>query len=456
MRGNLFVKIFLWFWLALVLVGAALVLSSVWITSRGLEEGWRRRMGGALRLYSRTLEERIQQEGPKAAPEVAARLEREEHVKLYVLDAGGRDLARPGSRPPAAVAEVAGRALERRHRAFRRWRGRPLIAHFLRRLDGPPLVAVFVLPHHPGLNRLVEPRALALRLLLVLGLGTVLCYGLARYLTAPVARLRAATKELADGNLAVRVGPDLGGRRDEIAALGRDFDRMAGRLEEMVVSQRRLLRDVSHELRSPLARLNVALELARQRSASAADGPLDRIEGEAERLNELIGRLLDLTRLESGAAASREEVDLRVLVDEVVADAAFEAQARRCDVRVDGESDVKIRGVPSLLESAIENVVRNAVAYTAEGTRVDVTLIHRGDEAVITVRDHGAGVPEDALGHLFEPFFRVDPSRERSSGGVGLGLAITRRAVEVHGGRVAARNAADGGLVVEITLPIQC
>lgn len=300
--------------------------------------------------------------------------------------------------------------------------------------------------------------AQALRLLAVLLTGGLLYYGLARYLTTPIRQLRETTHEFAGGNLAARVGPKLIKRRDEIAHLGRDFNLMAERLQSMVAAQHRLLGDISHELRSPLARMSVALELARKRSAPEAKSALDRIEHESETLNEMIGHLLRLTRLESGTDGFQKgEVDLARLVREVADDADFEARSRNRSVHVTTCEECSTTGTEELLRSAVENVVRNAVRYTAEGTEVEVALrVRNGNEnaAVISVRDHGQGVPEEAMEKIFHPFYRTEDARDRESGGSGLGLAITSRAVRLHGGSVKAANSQSGGFEITISLPV--
>ena len=224
-------------------------------------------------------------------------------------------------------------------------------------------------------------------------------------------------------------------------------------------AQSRLLNDISHELRSPLARLNVALGLARQRANPESATMLDRIELEAGRLNELIGRLLTLARMEDGEQrVPSTPVPLEEVVLSVAEDAEFEAQARHCHVRSEIPAGTwEVHGDASLLHSAIENVVRNAIRYTREGSTVEIQLERSTgavSEAVIRVTDCGDGVPADALEKLFQPFYRLDDARGRHTGGVGLGLAITERAVRFHGGRVAAMNRAGGGLMVEIRLPI--
>ncbi len=244
-------------------------------------------------------------------------------------------------------------------------------------------------------------------------------------------------------------------RRDELAALATDFDQMAEQIESLVNGQRRLLGDISHELRSPLARLNVALELARQRAGEDAATALQRIEREAETLNEMIGQLLALTRLENHTeAVQRTSFDLAQLIREIVDDADYEAKNCNRLVRLESPELCHVLGNEQLLRRAVENVVRNAVQFTADGTEVEVKLAC-GDQAVITVRDHGPGVPAEALDKLFRPFYRVDEARDRESGGTGLGLAIAERAVRLHGGTVEAANVVTGGLAVTIILPLK-
>jgi two-component system sensor histidine kinase CpxA len=275
-------------------------------------------------------------------------------------------------------------------------------------------------------------------------------------LTTPLFKLRTTTNQLAEGDFSARVGTKLAKRRDEIGELGRDFNTMAERLESMVKAQQRLLGDISHELRSPLARLGVALGLARKRSGADANGALDRIERESENLNEMISQLLTLTRLESGTdGRKRSNVDLDALVREVSEDADFEARSLNRSVQVVSSDKCSINGVEDLLRSAVENVVRNAVRFTPEGTAVEVALRKQngsGDNyAVISVRDRGNGVPTESLEKIFRPFYRTEDARDRQSGGgSGLGLAITERAVRMHGGTVAATNAPEGGLSVEM------
>ena len=288
--------------------------------------------------------------------------------------------------------------------------------------------------------------------------GSVFCYLITRHVTGPVFRLRAAAGRIAQGHLDTRVDAALEHRRDALGDLGRDFNRMAERIEMLVDGQRRLLGDVSHELRSPLSRLIVALGLVKQRPQEASEH-LERIALESRRLDALIGQLLTLSRINSGTyTGARAPVDLTNLVDEIASDGDFEARAHGRTVTVVHADACSLDGFEEILRSAIENVVRNAVRHTRQGTSVEIRLSEQpsagGRKAVLRIRDHGPGVAESSLSEMFLPFRRVAPPTAGSAEGTGLGLAITDRAVTLHGGTVHAENAADGGLIVNIELPL--
>ena len=307
--------------------------------------------------------------------------------------------------------------------------------------------SVLVLPPRPTGGPLGPSPARWPELLLALAVTGVASLIVTRSITLPVRALGAATRDLASGNLDVRVERAVSARRDEFGTLARDFDAMAARLRELLQGRERLLRDVSHELRSPLARMQVALGLARQPGSDAARH-LERLDVEIGRLDRLIGQVLSLSRLDAGARAPPgSDVDLVELIDAIARDAAFEGQSR--GVAIDWQppgAAVLVRGDPLLLASAIENVVRNAVGYTAAGSGVSIALAQAPEYAEIVVRDHGPGVPDGELMQIFEPFHRVQESRTRDSGGDGIGLAITSRVLAAHGGRAAAANAPGGGL----------
>lgn len=283
-----------------------------------------------------------------------------------------------------------------------------------------------------------------------MGAGILLCYILAFHLTQPLRRLQRAVERFGKGDLSARAASS---RRDELGELARTFDRMADRIEILVTAEHRLLLDISHELRSPLARLRVAVELAR--SGAGRDEALNRIEKEADRLNSLVGGLLQVTRAEGDPSSLRREpVRLEQLLRELVDDSALEARARGCKVRLVEEHPVLVKGDPELLRRAIENVMRNAVRHAPDGSAVEAGLLTSNGRATVRIRDYGPGVPEEALPRIFDAFYRVETDRDRASGGAGLGLSIARRAVELHQGAIRACNAGPG-LQVEIELPAE-
>ncbi len=285
-------------------------------------------------------------------------------------------------------------------------------------------------------------------------------YSFFRYSTLPLRRLRKVTQQLAGGDLTARVGEGLVQHKGEVADLGRDVDRMAERIEGLVGSHQRLIRDVSHELRSPLARLNVALELARQSAGPTHSAPFDRIERESDRLNELIAQLLMLTKLESESCMNQmSEFDIALLIKEIAQDVDFEASSNDRRVLTKKCDQLLLNGNKELLRQAIENLVRNAARYTAAETAVEISLQKKESAgrswAHIEVKDYGPGVPESELYDIFRPFYRVSDSRERQSGGAGVGLAISDRAVRLHGGSLRAFNAPGAGLIMEMMLPMR-
>jgi two-component system, OmpR family, sensor histidine kinase CpxA len=448
---SLFVKIFVCYWLAQALFFIlAILVASALRPSReisNLQAQQTRFLSEALQAY--------QTGGETAARKYLRNIHDMHHVHLFIFDDAGKDIL--GRSIPGWVERAKRGDMSTADTFWGRFRPTQFLRASTTGPDGRRYTVITDLqpePHPwflfhgaPGLGVLIG----------ILSSGFV-SYLLARYLTSPILRLRAATQRLAGGDLSARAGVPTAGRHDEIAELMRDFDRMAERIENLVAAQNRLLTDISHELRSPLARLNVALELARQRSGSEAASALERIDRESTRLNEMIQRLLTLARLESGEDQLEKcPVDLEQLVREIAKDASFEAQSRRSHVEVHIADNSLVDANPSLLHSAIENVVRNAIRYTEEGTSVDIHL-GRTDaapaEAMVRVSDSGPGVPEEALDKLFRPFYRIDDARRRQTGGVGLGLSITARAVELSGGSVEARNRAQGGLIIEIRLPL--
>ena len=284
-------------------------------------------------------------------------------------------------------------------------------------------------------------------------LASLLCAaGLAWYIAKPIRHLRQAFDAAAKGDLEIRVSPSMGGRRDELADLGHDFDRMTEHLQMLMAGQKRLLHDVSHEMRSPLARLQAAIGLARQQPARMADS-LQRIEREGERMNLLVGELLTLSRLEAGVTGALENVDMGELLAGIVEDARFEGAAQQIDIVYAPGEMAEIRANPELLHRAVENVVRNALRFSAAGGAIHIAAGRvDGGRFQISIGDDGPGVPESQLENIFKPFFRGDA--QNTAGGYGLGLAIAQRVIAAVNGEIQAKNKLGGGLLVEIDLPL--
>ena len=310
-------------------------------------------------------------------------------------------------------------------------------------------------------GELEQPGVPAATLLLALVVSAIVCFLLARYLVAPVDRLRHATRRMASGDLNVRVSQSMRGRHDDLGLLANDLDTMAERVRNLLESKQQLLRDVSHELRSPLARLQLALSLARRQENNPSERHLARIACEADRLEQLIARTLKLARLERPTGSEEHvRVDIGDLLRNIADDVAIEADAQGCIVAVEADSSLEVSGDPELLRSSFENIIRNAVRYSPPGTQVKV-LAHRNaksstshNESVeVLVNDQGPGVPDKDLTLIFEPFYRVGAARDRAGGGEGLGLAIAARAVALHHGAIEARNQPTGGLSVSVALP---
>ncbi len=416
----------------------------------GAMDAWRSRLSDLLSLKAQLLASQIEARGLSAARDSVKEFADRWGIEAHLVVVGDRKIAALS----AETASALDRASEERRVVTTGSDWRVAAAVPLGTATEPQLVLVgqtLALPTPP-------PASFAFGVLiriapLVVMLGLV-CYFLARYITNPLFALREALRRFARGDLEHRISPCVGNRKDEIGEVARDFDQMAQRIATLLNAQRRLLQDVSHELRSPLARQRIALELLREEGGPSAARALERAELEAQRLDDLIGELLGLARLEGDPEqVERGPVDLAAIVHEVVDNAEFERSGDEPTTCLSACADCVITGVPALVRRAIENVVRNALAFTAAGTSVEVALFNVEDQAVIRVRDHGPGVSEAELSHIFRPFYRVSWARDRQTGGTGLGLAIVSRAVHAHAGSVTAKNHPDGGLMVEIRLP---
>jgi two-component system sensor histidine kinase CpxA len=453
---SLFLKIFLWFWLATLLIAVVNSLSAMLV----FDEGAKGFVSRQMLMPAITATEKYEAGGKTAADNYFSLLERNTRTRFHLYDEQGNDLA--GQQLQPAALPVMRQAIATGVDQYNQSERTDFLAVWVNAPSGKRFLVVGESQRPTGLRLpFMSPGVWWVQFLVIFLTAGIFCYLLARYFSSPIVKLRAATQKLAAGDLSARVGAASGRRHDELADLGRDFDVMAERLQNLMDSQQRLLHDISHELRSPLTRQKIALELARESDGEEARWALERIEREADRLSDLINQLLTLARLENNSpVVSDDTVNLHQLVQEIVADADFEAHSRKRAVHLIKSQDCTIIGNYRLLYSAIENVIRNAVAYTPEDSEVEVSLQCEAIDsteklqAVIRVQDCGTGVPQATLEQIFRPFYRVADARDRQSGGIGLGLSITQRAVQIHGGTVTAANAPAGGLLVQITLPL--
>jgi len=432
--NSLFAKILLWFWCTV----AVYVVGSAFISALNVNSNASSGESPVARLVMFELEEArtaYETGGRPALQAFMDTLERVYGAHAILTDEHGRDLITNKLRP-----DLVARAM--RHPNL------PAI-----QVDSDTVARVaddgrywffFEVPRHRIGIWFLSPDHIFFMLA-----GVLLCYWLALHLTSPVRALQKAVERFGAGDLSARVGST---RRDELGQLARTFDRMANRIETLVGAERRLLLDISHELRSPLARLGVAVELAR--SGENLEAHLNRIQKESDRLNTLVGELLQVTRAEGDPnSLRRDPIRLDELVAQLVEDAQIEASAHGCELEYARGEPVTVQGDPELLRRAVENVLRNAIRYSPPREPVEVTLARQNGRVVVDVRDRGPGVPEESLARIFDAFYRVDSDRNRVSGGIGLGLSIARRAIQLHKGTIRARNARPG-LEVEMDLPV--
>lgn len=489
---SLFLKIFLWFWSSVVLVSLTVAFieaitrsnseNATWqnqafvdITAARSVEIYEREGAGVLKKFFEDLPKRpmyaylLDDHGTEVLgqklPEQAIRIVHKESLpSLFPGTAETNSPLRDAPVPPKVAPRLPLRAVPLQALPNDARKTAPMLVA-ADQVVGPSGRRYTFLIAIPALS--IKTLLASLRISVVARWATgfflvgIFCFWLARHITGPVVQLREAAGQIADGHLSARVPPALHKRRDEIGLLGQHFDRMAGRIESLVTAQRGLLSTVSHELRSPLTRLSLAAGLLRQCSPEETEEYLDRIELETEHLDKLIAQLLTLSRIESGADAGlvKEEIDLAGLIQEIAADGNFEARARCCLVSVGPLDSCVTTGLPDQVRRAIENVVRNAIRHTKAHSQVKITMHREGESpsptAVIQVRDYGPGVPDTDLVKIFQPFYRIPSSDGPTAHGTGLGLAITERIVRIHRGTVRAVNAPDGGLIVELTLPLK-
>lgn len=452
----MFRKLFLWFLFGMLLVITVSASLTIFMAREGIIlTGREDILSAALESHGLRCLEIYQEEGPLSLRDELKKIFDQTGFFIHILDEKGRPLWNfPHSgrvRDLWLEAKKSGREVINR---------RDLVAVFkeIRTEDGKKYILIGVLPKRPLFPGFIRnPKALLILVVGFLFSVMLLAYVLTKHITGPVLQLSEVAKAVTEGNFSVRVGDDVKRRKDEIGQLGLAFDEMTSYVNELLEAQNRLLRDVSHELRSPLARLMVALELARKDLPESNQRFLDRVEREASTLGEMIGHILSVSRLEQEMGKKMfSENDLIKLVKSVIEDSRIEAEKDGKEILFRSQFERLI--IPmrvEMLKSAIENVLRNAIRYTPVGGQIQIKVEDGDDHMIrVSIRDQGEGVPIDQIDKLFKPFYRVETSRNRKKGGVGLGLAIAKRALEYHGGRIEAANAPDGGLVVTMWLPL--
>ena len=447
---TLYAKIFGWFWLTLT-VGSLLILMVTVLT--GTQPLGRRWLRLTQDMYAHTAIDFYTTGGKSSLERYLQTLHQSSGIDASLLDSEQHDVL--GGVPPPDVARVLRLSTESGESTFRL--GRVWTAATPLQYSGRQFY--FVMEVHP-LRKFVDGTFLLPllgRLVLALLIAGLFCVVLTRHIMAPVRALQATSLRLAAGDLSGRVLPAIAPRDDELADTARAFDQMADRIQLLVEKRQVLLADISHELRSPLTRLSVSLELMRRGETDV----LEQMQTDLDRMNVMIGEILLLTRLELQPPQEVSiHVDLVAMLEQIAHDAEFEMQNEEKRVTVSVRGPCSIRGDANLLRSCIENIVRNAVHYTAPHTTVEITARSVADPSgsmrcEIVVRDHGPGVAEKSLPFLFDPFYRASESRDLREGGTGLGLSISQRIVELHRGSIEARNrAGDAGFEVRVLLPI--
>jgi two-component system, OmpR family, sensor kinase len=461
---SLFVRIFVLFWIAMALIVGGSIAITFAIAAREYGSFELRRPNLALQAS-----EILAQGG---LPALKKWLQATPHDpadrELFIVGADGQDILRRRLSWSAArrleffnseaMTESEPRPSERPEGPPQ---GRPSPGNFRPPRAAPQIIGpdgstytVLLVPRRPHIFGALSLPAISLTILCIaLLVSAFASWWLAQHLSAPIRRIQEGARALATENLKVQVSAGLEGRKDELAVLARDFDAMADQLRANRSALTQLLRDISHELRSPLARMRLAVGLARQPAADLMR-QLHRLEREIERLDGMIGQVLKLARLQgTDAPFEREAFDVDEVIEEVVRDASFEGAVKECKVELKGAARSALHGNRELLRSAVENVLRNAVRYSPPGAPVEVA-VERSDKGLsIVIGDRGPGVPQGDLERIFQPFYRVAESRDRDSGGEGIGLAITSQVMKTHGGSAKADNRSGGGLEVRLYLP---
>jgi len=444
---SLFIRVFLNFWVASAFMIVSLAVITALTNARPLSHRW---LMHSLDLYAKTAINAYDQGGVESLNEYLSGIRGDSQISATLLK---NDVNLTGTSIPSVAIDLLTRVREEQQSQFSF--GSPWLG-VVRQVRGNDIY-LFIAQVQPirMYGNFVDPEKGLFRLVLVLLISGSFCGLFAKNITKPIRTLQKTAMAISGGDLTARASPALGRRTDEIASLAHEFDRMAERIQLLLEQQKLLLRDISHELRSPLARLSVSAELVQRGDLTAAE----RMQSDIKILEKMISDLLTLARIDASDKYSRRDtVHVGRLLQQIVKDASFEGITKEKAVIQTGVSDRHVLADRGLLQSCIENVVRNALRHTPAGGIVEVNVADNPDagipSVVIRISDEGTGVPEEALEQIFEPFFRVPSQGVHMQGGAGLGLSISKRIATLYGGSISAQNLNDRGLQVQIRLPV--
>ncbi|MFT2092074.1 ATP-binding protein [Paraglaciecola sp. 2405UD69-4] len=457
---SLFAKMFLWFWLATFLI----FISSIWLVKqldsevkyRPLNPEQRKELGNITRKVQKQIDRLHRLDDEQLLQDALAQVSKRARVNLVMFNLADKTIIFDNNRRNYASVDTV-KLFEAQHKSLAIWADGMAYWGASSVNVGDKEFSLFVATPRPGGTlRVVRHQYPGLFIGLLIMLSGGLCYLFVHSLLKPIIQLQDASKKMAGGDLSVRVS-SVSDRLDEIGQLGRDFNHMSEQVEQLLQGQKRLLADISHELRSPLTRLQLSIGIAQQQSESEVSGDmlvaLDRIEKEALQIESMISQVLTLSKLDNQQPIQNiQTINLTDVMTPIIADAQFEAEQKGKSVNYEFTENVTFQADPQLLSSAVENVLRNAIHYGA--SNIDVRVMLSQGMLTWNILDDGKGIPEQQLTKIFDAFYRESTARDRDSGGVGLGLAIASQAVKKHGGNMRAENSPNGGLLVRISIPL--
>ena len=453
---SLFFRVFLWFWLAALLI----VFSSVWLSQQFGSEAKYRPLDTQQHTDLVTLTDKLQNQidrrnGNVRLKKILNQVNSRNRFGFILIDPSTREIVHRATRLRRVNKDVFDDFDQQSSPLMLEVQGITFVGPGNVRANQTDYMLFLVKPRPGGSLRVIRHEHPFIFITFMVSLSVGLCYLFVRGLLNPIAQLRHASKRMAAGVMGVRVG-NVSRRLDEIGQLGRDFNFMSEQVESLLTSQKRLLADISHELRSPLTRLQLSIGIALQQNESEMSAnmfaALERIEKESLQIEDMIAQVLLLSRLDNQQAIQNlESVSLEQIMTPIITDAQFEAEQKNKALSYQADKNISLYADPLLLSRAIENILRNAIHYSNHFIQVSVSV---QDKFIVwVIEDDGNGIEESQLHRIFEAFYRESSARDRNSGGVGLGLAIAQHAINIHQGFIHATNKPQGGLIVKVSIP---